>query len=597
MLCRCPFFLQTGLMNIALELKADAAELVEKFNALSEPRDVASLLEIRHSLLIYHIYGVPEQRRYEKFLIPKKSGGFREIYAPATALKIIQRKLNTVLQHVYEPKPSVHGFIRKRNIVTNATPHTGKKYVLNIDLEDFFPTINFGRVRGMFAAFPYNLNLNVATVLAQICCFKGALPQGAPTSPTISNMICAKMDSELQRLAKKTRCTYTRYADDITFSTSMPYFPASLAEIDSLGQIRVGKELERTISENGFRINQRKVRLQEKDQERQEVTGLTTNKFPNVKRTFIRQIRAMLHAWRKYGLEAAEAEFLARYNTKHRNPKAKPPSFVKVVHGKIEFLGMVRGHNDDIYLKYRNQFEALAPQYKRAPIASSEKDEQLPVPFVATEGKTDWKHFKAALANLQADGDFANLKIQFREDEEDRGSNELMQFCRQATKFPHEQPIICIFDRDEDKVLRAMTEEGSPYKPWNNRVFSLALPVPDHRRDDPEISVELCYYDDDIKRTDKNDRRLYLSTEFDRRTNRHMENPTLNCTLVGKIRGKLSIIDHDVFNEAGDNVALSKSDFATYILKNDDRFRDVDFSGFKALFEVILSILKDHLSP
>ena len=585
-------------MNIDLELKADAAELVEKFNALSEPRDVASLLEIHYSLLIYHIYGSPEQKRYEKFLIPKKSGGFREIYAPVTALKIIQRKLNTVLQHVYEPKPSAHGFIRGRNIVTNATPHAGKKYVLNVDLKDFFPTINFGRVRGMFAAFPYNLNLNVATVLAQICCFNGALPQGAPTSPIISNMLCAKMDSQLQRLAKKTRCTYTRYADDITFSTSMPVFPASLAEVDSLGQVRVGKELERATRENGFQINQRKVRLQKKENQRQEVTGLTTNKFPNVNRTYIRQIRAMLHAWRKYGLDAAEAEYLARYNTKHRNPQAKPPSFERVLHGKIEFLGMVRGHDDPIYLKYRKQLEDLVPKLKKKTPARSKTTEQPPVPFIATEGKTDWMHFKAAFASLQAVGNFKDLKIQFREAESDMGSGELVKFCRQVAKKPNYNPTICIFDRDEDRIKREMTEPGFPHKTWGNNVYSLALPIPDHRKDEDELSVELYYRDEDIKRSDEHGRRLYLSTEFNPKTSRHIDNPTLNCTLLGKIqKGRTSIIDHNVFNEVDENVALSKSDFATYVLENSEGFRDMDFSGFKFLFEVILSILKDQVSP
>ena len=167
--------------------------------------------------MIYHIYLVQSEKRYKTFDIPKKSGGTRQISTPITALKIIQRKLNQVLQAVYQTKPSVHGFVSSKNVVTNAQNHVKKRYVLNIDLKDFFPSVNFGRVRGMFMATPYGLHPDVATVLAQICCYNNHLPQGAPTSPIITNMICAKMDGQLQRLAKECKATYTRYADDITF--------------------------------------------------------------------------------------------------------------------------------------------------------------------------------------------------------------------------------------------------------------------------------------------------------------------------------------------------------------------------------------------
>lgn len=155
----------------------------------------------------------------------------------------------------------------------------------------------------------------------------------------VSNMICAKMDSELQRLAKKHRCYYTRYADDLTFSTSARYFPEALSQFDSSGKLQIGLELEKTIRENGFEINPKKVKLRTKNQ-RQEITGLTVNEFPNVQRKYVRQIRAMLHAWGKYGLTATEEEYLGKYNLKHRNPLRKPSSFVNVLLGKIQYLGM-----------------------------------------------------------------------------------------------------------------------------------------------------------------------------------------------------------------------------------------------------------------
>jgi RNA-directed DNA polymerase len=355
------------MIEVSVLLSQAAEQLTEQFFALRTPRDVARLLHVDYSRLVYHLYKVPTDRRYVTFQVPKRSGGSRRISAPATALKIIQQKLNQVLQCVYQPKASVHGFVRGRSILTNASKHTRKNYVLNIDLIDFFPSINFGRVRGMFMAVPYELHADVATVLAQICCFDNELPQGAPTSPIVSNMICARMDSQLQRLAREHRCHYTRYADDMTFSTRVLSFPSALASIDANGRVHVGHELSEAVHSNGFSINPKKVRLRTKYR-RQQVTGLTVNKKANVDRRYVRRVRAMLHAWEKYGLEAAEHEFLTRHDVKHRNPEQDPPSFASVVRGRIEFLGMVRGRDDVIYQRFMGRFWALAPGLPAAPI-------------------------------------------------------------------------------------------------------------------------------------------------------------------------------------------------------------------------------------
>ena len=171
------------------------------FFALKTRRDLAKLLEYRYDGLVYHLYRTPEEKKYETFLITKKSGGLRTINAPTPKIKHIQRRLNEILQNAYLPKPVVFGFTHGKNIVDNAGKHKKKNWVLNIDLENFFPSINFGHVRGMFMHKPYNLPAEVATALAKICCFNNCLPQGAPTSPVISNMICAQMDSQLQDLA------------------------------------------------------------------------------------------------------------------------------------------------------------------------------------------------------------------------------------------------------------------------------------------------------------------------------------------------------------------------------------------------------------
>lgn len=345
----------------SLELNRSPEELRNVFSALRTPREIAALLDVPYAQLVYHVYKVPAAKKYSLFQIRKRSGGVRRISAPQTALKILQRKLNQVLQAVYVPRGCVHGFVSQRSIVTNAKPHVRKRYVLNIDLADFFPSINFGRVRGMFMARPYQLPDKVATVLAQICCHENELPQGAPTSPVVANMICARLDNELTRLAHVCRCAYSRYADDLSFSTSLLTFPLELATMDSAEQppqVRLGARLREIIHGNGFAINPDKVQLADW-RHRQEVTGLVVNRHANVRRSLVRQIRAMLHAWRRHGIEAAEGEFREKYDHRQRRPGGEPPSFRCVVKGKIEFLGMVRGKRDRIYRRYLAKYADL----------------------------------------------------------------------------------------------------------------------------------------------------------------------------------------------------------------------------------------------
>lgn len=348
---------QLSLSLMKLILTRNETELRDLFWRLQTPRDVADLLEISYSVLVFNVFKLPADRKYTIFHVPKKHGGFREIRAPISNIKIIQQKLNSVFQSTFRVKSCVHGFADGRSIVSNAERHANKRYVLNVDLKDFFPSINFARVFGMFKAYPYHFPHKVAMVLARICCDEFEFPQGAPTSPVVSNMICAKMDSQLKHLAQVLKCWYSRYGDDLTFSTSKESFPVELATSGPTGT-RVGARLEALIKANHFEVNDKKVRLQEFT-ERQEVTGLVVNKRPNVQRAYRQQIRAMLHAWQKYGLVSAQENHLTRFRHKHRAPFKTEPRFENVVRGKIEFLGMVRGHQDSIYQRYLSQFNVL----------------------------------------------------------------------------------------------------------------------------------------------------------------------------------------------------------------------------------------------
>ncbi len=342
-------------------LEKSCKELAEEFFQLKSPRDVAELLEIPYKYLVYYIYRMPHDRKYTKFSIPKKSGDFRIIYSPKNSLGIIQRKLSQVLYAIYKPRPSVHGFAVSRSIITNAKAHAKKSFVFNLDIKDFFDSINFGRVRGMFIANPYKLNKEVATILAQICCYENKLPQGAPTSPIISNLICAKMDSELQRFCKEYGLLYTRYADDITISSNRRELPTALVAsyIKGLPNVVIGDELRLIIEKNnGFQINESKVRLLYKTQ-RQEVTGLIVNQGVNIDRKYIRNLDAALHAWERYGLVAAVEMYQNKYAKQSTLPHKKSSDFIEHLRGKIEFIGSIRGKEDYIYQKLLNKFNCL----------------------------------------------------------------------------------------------------------------------------------------------------------------------------------------------------------------------------------------------
>jgi RNA-directed DNA polymerase len=333
---------------------------------LQSSADVARYFDVPFGRLIWTLYRSPDDVRYRHFEIPKRSGGMRPIHAPVGLVRSLQERLHGELKQLYRAHPNAHGFIDGRSVASNASDHAGRRWVLNIDLEDFFPTINFGRIRGLLLRPPFELGLPAAAVCAQIVTYRNGLPQGAPTSPVLSNFIAATLDRRLLRLAREHKLTYSRYADDITFSTDLPQFPPSLAvreEVEGGGfRVAAGEALEQAIRACGFAINARKVRIQGRGVH-QSVTGLCVNTRVNVERRRIRQIRAMLHAWAKFGLPAAAAEHMRRYRnpgTRHwqRSPEG---AFRNIVYGHLSFVKMVRGPADPVYLKLCSKVLELDP--------------------------------------------------------------------------------------------------------------------------------------------------------------------------------------------------------------------------------------------
>ncbi|GFD87001.1 hypothetical protein KUL150_30600 [Alteromonas sp. KUL150] len=301
---------------------------LDRLKAVNTKPQFARLLGIHPSLLTYTLYKKRPEHCYHEFKIPKKSGGKRTINAPDEKLKSIQRALADLLldcldeiNAVYFPsaetlKPKAkhadilkvkcnsalskqpalsHGFERKRSILTNAVMHLDKKHLLNIDLKDFFPSFNFGRVRGFFIKNNhFKLHPSTATLIAQIAILNNELPQGSPCSPVIANLITHHLDIRLASLAAKYSCTYTRYADDITFSTRRAAFPRQIMNEKDGGYIP-SKRLASEVNRAGFRINSQKTRILYRDS-RQEVTGLVANKKVGVKKEYWRTLRAQCHS-------------------------------------------------------------------------------------------------------------------------------------------------------------------------------------------------------------------------------------------------------------------------------------------------------------
>lgn len=558
-------------------LSTPPSEQRQAFLSLKTPREVARLLNYRYSALVYHLYKTPDTKKYTVFEIPKKLGGMRTVTAPNPALKYIQRRLALILQNVYETKPVVYGFVNGRNIVHNAKKHKKKTWVLNIDLENFFPSINFGRVRGMFMGKPYNLPASVATVLAQICCFNNQLPQGAPTSPIISNMICAKMDSDLQDLAWITRCFYTRYADDMTFSTTLPEFPIQIAKVHSLLDIEIGYELEKIITSNGFSINPNKTRAFSKNQ-RQEVTGLTVNKFPNIRRKYVSQIRAMLHAWEKYGIQAAEFEFLSRYNNKHRNPNNEFPSFRKVVKGKIEFLGMVRGHNHKGYLGFKENYRRLNRRDQKIPLTKILPSIESLL-TIYTEGPTDKLILEVAWKKLYGDDD-PLFKITPVEINPGIGGG-AKALTDEINSHRKEHGIaIGLFDRDIEGIkayrdLHPEFKERDGIKISEARhAAALLIPVPESKEKLAKLEklwIENLFSEEAINTKTQDGKGLILRYK-----------PRVYKEMIENI-----IVDEKKVDEESIETAViedGKMDFARFVVPN---LPSEEFEGFKLIFEKV----------
>jgi len=258
---------------------------------------------------------------YRTFNIPKRSGGSREITAPYPALLecqnwIYRNILTKTLIH-----PAAQGFTAKKSIVTNAKVHINQKQFLKIDLKDFFPSITINQVMTYFKELGYTNK--VAYYLSAICCYGEVLPQGAPSSPALSNIIGRTLDKRLFAFAKKHNLKYTRYADDIAFSGE----EIPIKFIDYVSVI---------IQSCGFRVNTKKTILQQQEKTKRIITGISiSDDTIKVPREYKRKLKQEIHCIRKFGI-----------SSHIRRRKIKSPDYLLSIIGKIRFWLSVEPDNE-----------------------------------------------------------------------------------------------------------------------------------------------------------------------------------------------------------------------------------------------------------
>lgn len=281
-----PFLEPSSWLGYLKQLGSPAHDDLALAQSLMERRFIPILhgSDIGHYLgisprLVGHMAKAPH-KYYRPFNIPKKKGGTRRIDAPRIFLKTVQRYLLDCILHQVPLHEAVVGFRPKLNCSTGALRHVGRPYLWNIDLKDFFPTVKLKQVQAVFAQIGYASE--TAFLLARLCCLDGRLPQGAPTSPALANIVFTPADRKLDALAQAAGLVYSRYADDLSFSGVLLIPEAFRREVFSV------------ITAHGFKVNQTKSRLMG-PRARREVTGLTVNKSVSVQRKRRRELRAFFH--------------------------------------------------------------------------------------------------------------------------------------------------------------------------------------------------------------------------------------------------------------------------------------------------------------
>ncbi len=562
------------------------------FNFKNAREILSKILNIHLNYLSYILYVKKIENLYTTFKIPKKNGGYREINAPQNELKMIQKKLVSFLEEKMKDKfktiNTSHGFVKERSIITNAKIHKNKKIVLNLDLKDFFDSFHFGRVKGFFeknkdfkSFFP-ELTSELSTLIAQLVCFNGKLPQGAPSSPLLTNLICNIFDVRVLKLAKKYKLTYSRYADDLTFSTNYKGFIRNLEKFE--------EDILLEIKKNGFEANMEKYRLTFQSS-RQEVTGLTVNKKINVSRKYYKYTRAMAYSLYKNGefkidgidgtINQLEGRFsfinqLDKYNNSESEKRKKfiarnvlnsrEKQYQNFLFYKYFFMNekpliVTEGKTDILYIK-----AALKNLYNEYPNLITKEENEFIFKFSFLKRTKLLKYF----FNLSPDGADSMKNIYNYFGDKNSKSYDFYSYFKKLTNLEALNPVILVFDNEatenSDKPLKKFLNHISSDKNANNKKNKNANDK-DHRISDVREKFKLNIINN-----------LYLLT-------------------INLVDNKKECEIEDLFFEdtykkfSFDKNNPNKDKFSKNILKN---YKNIDFSKFKPFLNNLESILEEY---
>lgn len=535
---------------------------------------LAKWLGITDGQLRFLLYKQTEQQRYRTFMVPKRRGGQRQIAAPIGILAYLQRRIARALNELSPPRVIAKGYVKGRGIADHAAVHARRKWVVCIDLEDYFPSINFGRVLGMFMGKPFGLPREVAVCLAQICCFNGSIPQGAPTSPVISNIVARQLDRRLAEFARKYRVSVSRYADDLAFSSNISAPP--LALVDAAGGC--GEVIQDIVKSCGFKVNISKFKMM-RGGDRKFVTGLVVNSRPAMPRSWRRQTRVMLHLRETLGDEAA-LDIVSGFRSKRLN--RKPSSVEQIVRGRAAFAT----HLDE---RFGSKFvESLVRSFsgQRDLFSSVRRFGAL---SVITEGATDKRYIAKAFQVLAAsDRRLAGMRLTFS-DVPDReagfGDEALRKHLQELASYNLPVLTIGLFDCDNQKLLRDLNIGPGLVNPLGPSLAAACLPKP--RTDDSAYCIEHFVPVEFRFKSNADGRRLYGIEEFDstsglHKSGRYYRTHPKKSTLI---------VDSDVFStEGGASVALSKMEFCDLLCEGRDSFDGFDWEHFRPVVEFLADI-------
>ena len=548
-------------------------------NKVKSRNELADLLGISRKRLTYLLYIKHLENMYTSFEIPKKSGGQRLINAPNKELKLIQRRLANELYEYHtrlNKDKQINGvsqaFEKGKSIFTNAKIHRKKRFIINVDLENFFDNIHFGRVRGyLIKNKDFQLSEEVATVIAQLTCFKGSLPQGAPTSPIISNYICNIFDLRIIKLAKKYKLNYTRYADDLTFSTNEKYFMENWEDFME----NLKKEVERA----GFHLNEKKTRISYEDS-RQEVTGVIVNKKISIKREYYKNTRAMANNLYKTG------EFYINGEKGSLNQ----------LEGRFTFINQAECFGKKIIFQQLNGREKEYQKFLFFKyFYANEK------PLIVTEGKTDVIYLKAALKNMYRD----YPELVTRDDK--GGFNYNLSFLKKSMRLKNYLNI-------QSDGADTMKNIYLYYSKQSNKNYPQYIKEFENIRGSRPQNVVIMLFDNELKEKDRPISKFCKGTVKDEQKvelqdKLHISLETNLFLMVTPLKEGKEISDiedlfpDEVLNIEIDGKKFTKNDkydtkenygkdrFAKYVMKN---YGKINFDGFRPLLDKIKFIIMQY---